>query len=89
MSTVPAPAAPAMKIPTRPREAVPTDSPLEAGDVVCGACGQVMKRSVTMGPRSVEEIVYTCKNEERGCNYQIARKVPVQNITSTKGLPRP
>lgn len=75
----------AIKVPPRQREAIPTDSPLEAGAIVCGGCGNVMAMEVRMGPRSVEEIVYTCINEERGCKYQLTRKVPVFNYTQ-KGI---
>ena len=70
----------------RRKEAVPTTSPLEAGDIVCSACGNKMTMSVVKGPRLVEEIKYTCVNEETGCNYELVRKVPVQNHSGLRGI---
>lgn len=70
-------------LPRKMKIAVPTDSPLEAGDIICGACGQTMTRSVEMGPRAVEWIRYTCINPETGCKYYITRKVPVTNYNSS------
>jgi len=65
----------------RMKQAVPTESPLEAGNLICGACGSVMEPKAVMGPRNVEAVKYACKNEETGCNYEVSRKVPVQNST--------
>lgn len=76
---------PVAPVSRRQREAVPTESPLEAGDIACGACGKIMSREVKMGPRSVEQVEYTCINEETGCKYRLTRKVPVQ-MYQTAGI---
>lgn len=68
-----------------PKMAVPENAPLEAGELMCPACGEIMKPEPVMGPRSVETVKYTHKNEERGCNYEVTRKVYAMNVTM-KGL---
>lgn len=77
-------------VPARRKDAVPQTSPLEAGDIVCSSCGRKMTMSVVMGPRVVDEIKYQCVNEETGCNYELVRKVPVQNHSGLRGIrPKP
>lgn len=73
-------------VPPKPKIQKPTQSPLEAGDVICGACGKQMTRHVIMGPRAVERIDFHCVNEETGCNYRIERRVPVQNYEGPKAI---
>lgn len=76
--------------PVRRREAVPQTSPLEAPNLVCSACGEIMKMTVIKGPRIVDELKYSCVNEETGCNYELVRKVPVQNHSGLRGIrPKP
>lgn len=72
-------------IPTRRKQAVPTETPLEAGNYMCSACGSIMTPEPVMGPRAVEAVKYTCKNEDTGCNYELIRKVPATNA-SMRGI---
>jgi hypothetical protein len=52
---------------------------------MCGRCGNIMKRKSIMGPRSVEAVVYECRNEDTGCKYALKRTVPV-TMYQTSGI---
>ncbi len=60
-----------------PKRSIPEQSPLDGTTVICGGCGKPLEMTVKMGRRGVENLVYTCKNEERGCSYSFERKVYV------------
>lgn len=70
----------------RAKKAVPDDTPLEAGNVMCRACGRILEPEAVKGPNRVETVKYVHPlNEETGCNYTIERAVPVQHV-EMKGI---
>ena len=61
--------------PPVPKRSIPEQSPIDGGTAICGGCGKEMKMEVIMGRRGVENLRYSCTNEERGCSYSFDRKV--------------
>ena len=82
MSAAPATTSPKVLL----KRPIPEQSPLEAGDIMCGACGTILKAKAKLGLRWVDSVVYECRNEETGCSWRLERKVYVQNGTGMIGI---
>ena len=57
------------------KRGIPEQSPIVGGTIICGGCGNEMKREVKVGRRGVESLRYECRNEATGCSYFIETKV--------------
>lgn len=68
-------------------QAIPKDSPLDGSPAVCSQCGNILQPKPKMGPRTVETLVYTCENPEKGCSYSFERKVFMQHLNMRKIQP--
>lgn len=64
-------------LPPVPKRSIPEQSPLDGGTVICGGCGKPMAMEVIMNRRGVENLRYSCANEDRGCSYFFDKKVYV------------